>query len=235
MTDGPAVNSEGARRLPPEALREALRRDAGPVRPLLPPAARTMIVLAVAGGAAAVLITLAGLRPDRGILDPKLFWAPAVVRVLAGLILILLAMREAVPGSGGPAVVRHTSLFSVPILLTFLTDWVASRSRRGFGNGNAWEQVTGAFGCYPREVLVTIPVLLVIAWFLARAYPLRPIFAAMAGATGAALMADAVLHLTCPMTAMMHTLLVHGGAVVSVALLAAAIGWLVDRRRSGSF
>jgi len=189
-----------------------------------------LIVLLVAFGAAAILISLAGLRPDRDMLDPRLLWTPAVVRVLAGVLLILLAMREGVPGSGGPGVLRYGSLLGAPILLTLLTEWVALRTADHSVAG-LWTQATSALGCYPREVLLAIPALFAFAWLLARAYPLRPVFAATAGATGAGLVADAVLHLTCPVTNMTHTMLVHGGAVASVAAVAALIGWLAARRR----
>ncbi len=97
MIEGSSSELTGARRLPPASLREAIGRDTRPVRPLLPPAARMAIVLLVAIGAAAILISLAGLRPDRDMLDPGLLWTPAVVRVLAGVVLILLALREGVP------------------------------------------------------------------------------------------------------------------------------------------
>ena len=233
LTDGSSSDMSTAQRSPPEALRAALRRDPGPVRPLLPPAARTIIVLAIALGAGGLLIFLAGVRPDRAALDPRLFWTPAVVRILAGALLILLAMREGVPGSGSAAIVKYTSLLGAPVLLTLLTDWVASTARGSMETAGYLTQLQGALGCYPSEVLVAIPAILFIAWLLARAYSLRPVFAAMAGATGAGLIADAVLHLTCPMTAMFHTLLIHGSAVASLAAIAAGIGWLAGRRRLG--
>jgi hypothetical protein len=230
LTEGSSTDLPSARRLPPEALREALRRDTRPVRALLPPSVRMLIVLLVAFGAAAILISLAGLRLDRDILDPRLLWIPAVVRVLAGVALILLAMREGVPGSGGPGVLRYGSLLAVPVLLTLLTEWVALRAGGPTVPGLS-PQLSSALGCYPREVLLAIPALFVFAWLLARAYPVRPVFAATAGAGGAGLIADAVLHLVCPATALSHTLLVHGGAVASIAAVAACIGWLAARRR----
>lgn len=220
----------GAGRFPPDALREALRRDPQPVRPLLPPSVRMLIILPAALGAAAILIALAGLRPDRALLDPSLVWIPAAVRLLAGVLLIFLALREGVPGSGLPGVVRYGSLLGAPILLTLLTEWVALRAV-AISVPGPWTRATSVLGCYPREVLLAIPALFVFAWLLARAYPLRPVFAASAGAIGAGLVADAVLHLTCPVTEMQHTMVVHGGAVASMAAVAAFIGWLAARRR----
>jgi hypothetical protein len=229
LTEGPISNAPAVRPLP-EALREALRHDTAAVRPLLPPAGRTLLALGVAVTAAALLIGFAGLRPDRDSLNPMLLWTPAVVRILAGLILMLLAMREGVPGSGAPGVVRYSALLGAPLLLTLLTEWVDFGARGPMSSASLWVQFKSALGCYPREILLTLPALLFIAWLLARAYPLRPVFTAAAGGTGAALIADAVLHLTCPMTNMVHTLVVHGGAVATVAAVCAGIGWLVGRR-----
>ncbi|HET6277641.1 MAG TPA: hypothetical protein VFG08_02560, partial [Candidatus Polarisedimenticolia bacterium] len=109
-------------------------------------------------------------------------------------------------------------------------EWVAQRAGDAPAPGLS-PSLTGALGCFPREVLLAIPALFVFAWLLARAYPLRPVFAATAGAAGVGLLADAVLHLVCPVTTLNHTLLVHGGAVVSLGAVAACIGWIAARRR----
>jgi len=220
----------GARRLPPQALREALRGDRGPVRPLLPPTVRALGVLLAAFAAAAILIALAGMRADRDLLDPWLLWTPAALRALAGVVLILLALREGVPGSGAPGIVRYSSLLGAPLLVALLAEWVSLRGADTALPG-LWTQIRSTLGCYPREVLLSIPAIFVFAWLLARAYPLRPVFAATAGAAGAGFLADAVLHLICPIATLSHTLLIHGGAVFSVAAVAAFIGWLAARRR----
>ena len=212
----------------PEALREALRHDAAPVRPLLPPGARTALVLVVALLSAATLLTLAGLRLDRQMLDPWLLWIPASLRFVAGALLIYLALREGVPGSGGSTLVRSAALLGAPLLLVVLAEWAAAGGETAVASPPATIGLWVSLGCYPREVLVAVPSLLLFSWLLAQAYPLRPVFAATAGALGAALVADAVLHLACPMTALSHTLLVHGGAVASITA-AATIGWLTGR------
>ena len=106
----------------------------------------------------AILISLAGLRPDRDMLEPLLLWIPAGLRVLAGVFLILLALREGVPGSGVPGALRYGSLLGAPVLLTLLTEWVARRAA-GTAMPGLWTAMKGALGCYPREVLLAIPAL----------------------------------------------------------------------------
>ena len=90
----------------PAALREALRRDSRPVRPLLPPAVRTIFIAMMALAAIPMALAMLGLRPDRQMLGPVLLWVPAAVRIAAGAALILLAMREGIPGLGAPAPLR---------------------------------------------------------------------------------------------------------------------------------
>ncbi len=216
--------------LPPR-LREAVLRASGAVRPVGSPAARAALVAALALLAAVALGAVVGLRPDASGLGLAALVGPAIVRLLAAWALLVLAMREGVPGSGPAAAVRVGSLMAVPLVLVLLAAWLAGSSPAAppFDLG-AW--IRGAEGCWPREVLLALPAAVLVVWLLARAYPLRPAFATTAGAAGAALIADAALHLTCPQTAWSHTLGVHGAAVASVALVAAVAGSLLARRRA---
>ncbi len=229
MTEDTIPRGQTARRPLPEALREALHRDMRPVRPLLPPITRAILVLSIALIGAGILLAIVGVRPDQGRLGPGSLWGPAVMRIGVGFFLLFLALREGVPGSGGPSRVQRGALAGTAILLLALTEWGAAGGAASVPSSIA-PGMRNLLGCYPKEILVALPALLLFSWLLARAYPLRPVFAATAGATGAALVADAVLHLTCPMTALSHTLFVHGGAVASIAAVAAGLGWFTIRR-----
>lgn len=214
----------------PEVLREALHRDAGPVRPFQPPGVRLLLVLATALLAGGTLIAIVGLRSDWNVLDPALLWAPAAARVLAGIVLVYLGLREGIPGSGPTAPARVLALLGTPVLLILLTEWVArDATARSASTSPAMQ---GVLGCYPKEMLLALPALVVLVWLLARAYPLRPVFALAAGALGAALISDAALHITCSMTAVGHTLFVHGGAVATIGVVASAAGLVLARSRA---
>ncbi len=212
------------------AIREALERSRSRARPLRPPATRMIVVLAVALAVALCFEMLLGLRPDVTALGTTLLVVPALARVALAVLLLVLAMREGVPGSGPAAVVRRAALLAVPPALVLLAIWLQEASPATPPAGLR-EWLEGAASCYPRELLAALPALVLAVWLVGRAYPLRPVFAMVAAATGAALVADAALHVTCPQTAWSHTLGVHGAAVATLSLVAAGIGRLVARSR----
>lgn len=232
MTETSTSGTQGPPPPLPAALREALRRDARPVRPLLSPGVRALLVALVALTAVPLALGMRGLRPDGQSLGPFLLWIPALVRIAAGAALILLALREGIPGQGAPPLVRAAALLGTPILLVLLAEWVAAGAVGGMPmmmDGAMAGRTPGE--CFPRLVMLAAPALLLLGLLLARAYPLRPVIAATAGALGAGLLADAALHLTCPFTAVSHMLLVHGGAVAALATTAVMAGWVFGRRR----
>lgn len=231
MTGPTTSGTQGPPPALPAGLREALRRDSRPVRPLLPPIVRTLLVAAVALAAILLALGVAGLRPDFPSLGPLLLWVPTLARLAAGAALILLAFREGVPGSGGSAPLRAVALLGAPVLLALLAEWVAAATAGEMPPLAASLGARSPVSCFPVGVVLALPAVFLLGFLLARAYPLRPVFAATAGALGAGLVADAGLHLTCPVTAASHTLLVHGGAVAAVAAAAAAIGWAGGRLR----
>ncbi len=218
----------------PAAVREALRREAKPVRPVLPTGLRAFFVILAALATAALFLGLwgRGLRPDRQSLGPVLLWLPALIRVAAGAALVLLAMREGIPGLGARPPLRMAVLFGMPLLLVLLAEGLAAGAPEG-GMPMMREAMAGRGvpECFSRELLVAVPAMLLLGLLLVRAYPLRPVFAAVAGAFGVGLLADAALHLTCPSTALSHTLLVHGGAVAALTAAAAMSGWAFGRLR----
>lgn len=230
MTEASTSGTQGPPPPLPAALREALRRDSGPVRPLLSPGIRALLVALVALAAIPLALGMRGLRPDGPSLGPVLLWVPALIRIAAGAALILLALREAVPGLGAPPALRAGALLGAPVLLVLLAEWVAAGAPGGMPmmmDGAMAGRTPGE--CFPRLLLFAAPPLLFLGWLLARAYPLRPVIAMTAGALGAGLLAEAAIHLTCPLTAPSHTLLVHGGAVAALASTAVMAGWFFGR------
>lgn len=217
----------------PEALRQAVRRDPGPVRPLLAPGARLLLVVLAAVLAGVALIAVKGVRVDRELLGPALLWVPAFGRFIAGAFLVHLALRAGVPGAGPSRPVRRAALAGAPVLFLALTEWVArAAAAAGLMVDLPPAMARHALGCYPMEIVVALPGVLLAAWLLARAYPLRPVAAATLGGLGAGLLADAVLHLVCPLPAASHVLSVHGGALATLAAASALLGWLEGVRRT---
>lgn len=210
----------------PKALRDAvLEAAARPVRPLAHPLQRAALAFALGLGVVLLGVAVFGLRANAPMLGAAAVHGPALLRVLAAGLFLVLAMREGVPGEGASASTRRMLLLLVPLLLALLAEWLARAARNESGD-------LGPLRCYYRSIVLALPLLGLVAWLLARAYPLQPVFAATSGALAAALFSDAALHLICPVTGRAHTLVVHGGAVVTLAAAGALAGWLRLKRRA---
>ena len=212
----------------PLKIREALVRESAPVRPVLPAPFRAALVVAIACAAGLAYLTIEGLRADSERMVSLPVWGPAVMRVLAATWLLVLAFRNAVPGTRSPRTARWIAVIGAPALLVALAEYLA---RAGGSPGPPHGTIlAGMLGCYPKEIAVAVPTALGLAWLLSRSYPLHPVFVSVCGTLGVGLLADAALHLTCAATNVTHTLVVHGGAVATLAALGAAIGYLGGRR-----
>ncbi len=227
MTGEPSQTDRAPLQLPP-ALREALDRDARPVRPILPTLARTIAVSLTALVVCAAAVVVHGMRADAAELGLARQWLPALMRVAAGVWLIHLALRSAQPAGGPSRRLQLAGALLTPILLAVLAEWLSPGAgpRSSF---HSW--LAAALGCYPLEMAIAVPGAILSGWLLARAYPIRPVFTAAVGAAGAGMIADAAMHLSCPVRDWPHTLLVHGAAVATVSLAAAVLGMLTLRSR----
>jgi hypothetical protein len=73
----------------------------------------------------------------------------------------------------------------------------------------------------------------VALWLVFRALPLRPSVAGLLGGTGAAVTADAVIHILCPMSDLRHVLVWHTGVIIGLMVIGWAAGKLWEKRRFG--
>ena len=89
----------------PEILRRTISDDLAPVRPLLPAWLRTLYAVAVAAAGLAIVVAAFKLllRPDIEQLPMWLSWGCTAFQLVVGIVLMGMALREAVPGSGVPA------------------------------------------------------------------------------------------------------------------------------------
>ena len=201
----------------PEALRRALDADSRPVRPLARPPVR---VVWVALWAALVLLAVPlvfGVRHDASSLGLMPSWGAAVVECLAGLIVVLLALREAVPGSGAGLAVRISALVAVPAVQVAVA--VLTWMRLGTPESRF---PPGGMHCLPMESTLALPALALTVLLVARAYAVRPRWAGVLGGAGVGLLTDGVWHLICPFSDLGHVLVWHGGSVLALAVF----GWL---------
>jgi hypothetical protein len=217
----------------PAALREAVSRDLGPVRRLQPPWRRTVLV---AGVAAAVLATVLlvlerPLRQDLATLPLWLSWGASLLQLAAGIVVIGLALREAVPGGAAPrGAVRAVALAAFALqMATGVATWLYSP---GTPPRPGW--LAAGAGCLSHDAAMILPAFAVTLWLVFRALPLRAPAAGLLGGGGAALTGDAVTHLLCPMSDLAHVLVWHTGAVLGFAGLGFLLGTIWERRRTAS-
>lgn len=223
--DSRNTTGEGRGRELPPSLKGAASA-AGPVRPLLPPVWRAALPVALGAAIGLAAIAWLGSRPDAAALGSPTLWGPVLLRVVAGAWLIGMSLREGSPSEGSTGWSRAAAFVVVPLILIGSAEWLARRAgAAGLGD-------VGRLACYPMSLGFALPVAGAAAWLLARAYPLRPAFAGACAGLGSGLFADAAMHATCPAVDRAHTLLVHGGALVTVALAGAAVAVISCRRRS---
>ena len=215
----------------PQPLRQAVEADLMPVRPLLP----TWMRVAIAATAAAVGLAAAAvgfqltLRPDLQQIPLWLSWGCAALQLAVALTLIVMAMREAVPGRGlpaGAAMLAVTAGVVVQVLVGIAT-WVHSPGLPLVPG----RVLAAGLGCASHDVAVVAPALIITLWLVFRALPVRPALAGLLGGAGAALGADAFNHLVCPMSDLRHVLVWHTGVLLGLMLLGWGIGSMWERRR----
>jgi len=216
------MNDDLSRRSPGESppakmdLRAVVSRDLRPVRPLWPPSRRALALtpLAIAIVVGVPLVNF--FRTDLAALGVVKAWGLSVVESAAGLAIVALGLREAIPGR---ALRRHALLIAslVGLLLPLVIYRVTTET---FTVGpRTWAQWRFGMACFRTSVLAATPVLLVSAFLTKRAFPLHRVATGILWGLGCGLIADAGLRLYCEFTTLPHMLLEHFSAVVVSMLL----------------
>jgi hypothetical protein len=210
----------------PPSLRDAVKRDLRPTRPLRPPAVRALVLLPIA---VAIVLSVPGLRffrPDMQAIGFVKAWGFSFGQALAGLLIIAVALRESIPGRGlsrGAIAATFVIGLAIPVALLAVT---ASAFNVGPEPGQAFEE---GIGCFRVSAISAIPALLAAAFLAARAFPMRPALAGALYGLGCGLIADAGLRLFCDYTEPAHVVFGHGGAVVAAMVFGAVVSKFIPR------
>lgn len=217
----------------PESLRQAISDDLAPVKPLPPVWMRTLYAVAVAAIGLGIVITAfkLSLRPDMDQLPMWLSWGCTTLQLVVGVVLVGMALREAVPGSGVPAgaVTLAVSTGVLIQILVGVATWMHSPGMpllKGLG-------LKAGVTCASHDAALALPALVATLWLVFRALPLRPSVAGLLGGTGAAVTADAITHIMCPMSDLRHVLLWHTGMIFGLMVVGWIVGKLWERKRFG--
>jgi hypothetical protein len=192
---------------------------------------RTLYTIAISAGGLALITGLFKftLRPDMGELPMWLSWGCTPFQLAIGVVLIAMALREAVPGSAippGAFALAITTGVSMQVLVGVVT-WMHSPGTpllEGIG-------LAKGMSCSTKDFVLALPALAATLALVFRALPLRPSIAGLLGGAGAAVVADALNHIMCPMSDLRHVLVWHTGMIFGLMFLGWGVGKLWERRR----
>jgi hypothetical protein len=208
----------------PESLRQTIADDLVPVRPLPPAWIRTALAatLAMVGFAVVIVLFNRSLRPDMDQLPMWIGWGSTALQLAVGVVLIGLALREAIPGQqvSLPVAVLFIGLGAVMQVVVGIATWMNSPGMLA----PAGKATAHGIGCALNDLALAAPAMAVTLWLVFRALPIRPSVAGLLGGAGAAVTADALTHVLCPMSDLRHVLVWHSGALLVLILLGWAIG-----------
>lgn len=211
----------------PPALRRGVAPHLRPVRPLGSPTRRALPLLAWAAIALALLVAGRGVRIDATELGVLALWGVVAAEAVAGAALVALALAEAVPGRGagrGPAFLALAGSVMLFVALAAL----ARRTGAGMPLADPFRDHGPA--CFAFQGLIGLLGLALAARLVLVAAPLRAALAGLLAGAGAALIAEGVWHVGCPITDLTHVLAWHGGAILAVSLAGLAFGLAVEKR-----
>jgi hypothetical protein len=216
----------------PDRLRREVESDLRPVEPLPRPALRALEVAIWAIAVFVVVPALLPLRQDAPALGWLLVWGAAVAEGLVGLLLIGLALSEAVPGSGVGSARAGLGLGAgaATQLAVALLSWMSAPT---LPPGDAARHA--GTSCFSAQGLLAFSGLAFAFWLVVRALPVRPRWAGALAGMGAGLVADGVWHLICPRSDPAHLLVWHGGATAVMTGFGWALGLLYERRAMRRF
>jgi len=216
----------------PEELRAAILGDLKPVKPLPLPWKRLALVAPIIIGVLVMPFVYNQVR-DTGDFGALLSWVPVAVQVLLAMGLLVIALREGVPGwrvSTRLIFAMVLAAYSLQILVNLLMFMQTPVSAGPSGVLDTW------MSCFRVESLIGIPILVLVAWLVSRALPCRPLLAGFLAGTGAGIAAEASWRMVCPNSEPGHVLLGHTGGILILGLTGFLLGyvWSVYHRASAT-
>ena len=211
----------------PNDLRERLQADYQPVRVLRSPLARAMWIVPVALVALFAAPGYFNVRPDASRLGFTGVWGLSLVQSVMGLMVLIAALRESVPGRSWSrgAVALWLAIPIGAVIGVTLVSWNVSPVLLK----SEWWLVGGM--CFAGSASTALPVVAVSAILASRAYPTRPAIAGLLLGLGAGLIADAGWRIFCHFSEPAHVLSAHLAAVIASAIVGSLLAVRLNRLR----
>jgi len=210
-----------------QRVREIVARDIKPVRPLLTPGRRLLLLVPIAIAAALYAPFGYGHR-DFASLGWLASWGMSALQWGIGLLVLGVALRHAVPGRGVSRRFLVATLVGAPLLIVLVTVVTYAVEPTTVPPGLAfrfWIE------CVRWPVTIAAPILLVASLLAMRAFPTRPGLVGALCGLAAGVLADSGWRLACDVSSPSHVLEAHGLAVVLVTALGALTAVVIDAVR----
>jgi hypothetical protein len=208
-----------------QRVRQRVARNLKPVRPLLSPGRRLLLLIPIAIVAAGYSPAVA-TRSDLGQLGVWAAWGLSAVQWTIGLLILGVALRYAVPGRGISRRFLIATLAAAPATILTVTAITYAITPSGVPPGMAFEFW---WYCVRGPMIVAAPMLLVASILAMRAYPTRPALVGALCGLAAGLLADSGWRLFCETSSPSHVLTSHSLAIALMAGVGAVAASAIDR------
>jgi hypothetical protein len=211
----------------PASLLNHIRANFEPVKPLASPSRRILALVPLA------MLLFFGppmyyhWRENLAQLPGWVSWGLSALESLGGNALMVLALRQAVPGMTVRPRWILLALAAGVLLFTCVSLTTASVLPTPLHNPNSWTRL--AWECVINELLFAIPALAISAWLVARALPMQPSLTGAAYGLAVGLMTDAGVRLFCWIDQPLHVLAGHGGAILIGTIGGALSATVIER------
>jgi len=212
----------------PDDLRARIGGNVRPVRPLLAPWKRALLLVPAALLASAATPGVLGLRGDLLNVGSLLGWGGSIVQLCIAVALIAAALREAIPAESLPGTWARLLLLSGAVIAIGLALAINVVSPEPFGRTETFQDW---FYCWRGAVVGGLPLLIVLIVLLARGLPSRPALAGALAGMGTGGAVDGGWRLSCNYSNPSHVIPSHVGAVLALTLLGVAAVILVTKIR----
>jgi hypothetical protein len=195
----------------PAALEAAIRSDLQPVRRLPSPLLRTAWLVPLALVTLVAASRMFSFRMDAAVLGWTMTWAISAAQIVLALMLIGLALRDAIPGrSLATPIVLLVSVVALGVSAAItLRTWSVSPTTIEYLSP-VW---VGEI-CFTGTVVSALPLLVAAAVLARRAFTVRPWSSGALYGLGAGIGADAGWRLFCHFSDPAHVFPTHTGAVI---------------------
>lgn len=208
-------------------ITDAIARDLGAVTSLRSPSVSALVTLPVGLFVASIVLVLYGSRSDAAVLGLWPLLGPAFAMVAAAYALMVVALRERVPGASASRLWWVT--LPLAAMLVHLGGALYTFRYTGpTADAVAWSRQSVCLG---HIALLGLPAVLAVFWLLSRGLTLRPRLAGAMGGVAGGVLSEGIFRLHCAWSEPSHIIPWHTGAILLSGVLGLLGGVFWERRR----